>query len=246
MPTRQSRVRDSTPRARAKFKLPVGSIIVVSANEEQEKSQRRPRANTRKRRDEVLATATRLFHEKGYDATSIQDLSDELGLLKGSLYYYISTKEDLLFEIVRSYHEETRAYFDDIVESALPVVDKLRTFIETETAHTAHHLAKSSLFASEWRSLTPEHREVIVAERDRHDTFVRECIIAGQESGEFHSDLDPRLASLGLLGMVTSVYRWYHEDGPNSAEEVGRAFADMLINGLRDPRSPHHPPPTAT
>ncbi|WP_162322198.1 TetR/AcrR family transcriptional regulator [Nesterenkonia haasae] len=208
----------------------------MSANKNQERPQRRPKATTRKRRDEVLATATRLFHEKGYDATSIQDISDELGLLKGSLYYYISTKEDLLFEIIQSYHEETRAYFDDIVQSTLPVVDKLRTFIETETAHTAHHLAKSSLFAREWRSLTAEHREVIVAERDRHDAFVRECIIAGQESGEFRSSLDPRLAAFGILGMVTSVYRWYREDGPSSAEEVGQAFAEMLISGLR-----HHP-----
>lgn len=198
---------------------------------------RRPRQATRKRRDEVLATATRFFYEKGYDATSIQDIADELGLLKGSLYYYISTKEDLLFEIVQSYHEETRAYFDEIVKSPLPVVEKLRKFIETETAHTAHHITKSSLFASEWRSLSPEHREAIVAERDRHDAFVRECIVAGQESGEFRGDLDPRLAAFGLLGMVTSVYRWYREDGPNSAEDVGRTFADMLIDGLSGARS---------
>lgn len=201
--------------------------------------QRQPRKAARKRRDEVLATATRLFFEKGYDATSIQDISDEMGLLKGSLYYYISTKEDLLFEIVQSYHQETRTYFDDIVASSLPVIEKLRKFIETETAHTAHHITKSSLFVSEWRSLSPEHREVIVAERDRHDAFVQECIIAGQESGEFRRDLDPRLAAFGLLGMVTSVYRWYREDGPNSAEEVGRTFADMLIAGLRE--EPHGP-----
>lgn len=188
---------------------------------------------SRGRHAEVLEVAGRLFYTKGYEATSVQDIADEMGMLKGSLYYYISTKEDILFEIVRSYHEETRAYFDEIANSDLPAVDKLRKFIETETAYTAHHLEKSSLFFTEWRSLTEERRKTIVVERDRHDQFVRTCIKDAQESGEFRSDADARLIANGLLGMVNSVYQWYDPHGPSTAEEIGVAYAELVINGLR-------------
>lgn len=187
---------------------------------------------TRKRRDEVIETAGRVFFEKGYQAASIQDIAEELGMLKGSLYYYITTKEDLLFEIVQGYHDETRAYFEEILESDDPVVAKLRRFIETETVHIAKHIVRSSLFFTEWRSLSPERREAIIAERDRHDRFVQDCITTAQKNGDFRPDIEPRLASYGVLGMVNSVYRWYREDGPNTAEEIGDEFAELLISGM--------------
>lgn len=191
---------------------------------------------TRKRRDEVFETAGRIFLEKSYQATSIQDIADELGMLKGSLYYYISAKEDLLFEIVHSYHDQTRLYFEEILACNEPVVAKLRRFIETETTHTAHHIVRSSLFFTEWRSLSPERQAVIISERDRHDRFVKDCITQAQQLGQFRPEIDPRLASYGVLGMVNSIYRWYSEDGPNTAEEIGRQFADLLISGMAVPK----------
>lgn len=191
-----------------------------------------PKKVVRKRRDEVFETAGRLFLEKGYQAASIQDIADSLGMLKGSLYYYISTKEDVLYEIIQSYHDETRIYFEEIVRSDEPVVAKLRRFIETETVHTARHLVRSTLFFTEWRSLSPERREVIIGERDRHDHFVQDCITQAQDLDHFRPEINSRLASYGVLGMVNSVYRWYRDDGPNTAEEIGREFADILIRGM--------------
>ncbi|MGW4033471.1 TetR family transcriptional regulator [Streptomyces sp. NPDC004838] len=193
----------------------------------------RTAGQNRRRREEVIETAAQVFHRKGYEAATIQDIAEELGILKGSLYYYISTKEEVLFEIVRSYHEETRGYFDEIIASQLGVVDKLRRFVATETAHTATHLVKSSLFFTEWRGLTPEHQAVIVAERDRHDQFVQDCIRQGQEEGVFRQDIEPRVTSFGILGMTNSVYRWYQAGGPATAAEVGETFADFVIRGLR-------------
>ncbi|WP_033288205.1 TetR/AcrR family transcriptional regulator [Amycolatopsis jejuensis] len=192
----------------------------------------RTRGASRGRRAEALEAAAQVFYEKGYEAASIQDIADRLGLLKGSVYYYISSKEDVLYELVKSYHDETRAYFDDIAESAGPVVEKLRRFVATETAHTARHVIKSSLFFSEWRALSAERQAEIVAERDRHDTFVQDCIRAGQQEGLFRKEIDPRLTAFGILGMMTSVYRWYQPGGPASADDIGREFADFTINGL--------------
>lgn len=190
------------------------------------------------RREEMLEAAARVIHAKGFEAATIQDIADEVGLLKGSLYHYIPSKQDALYEIVAGYHDETREYFEEILESEEPVVDKLRRFIETETAHAAHHIIKSSLFFTEWRSLPEARRRYIVAERDRHDHFVQDCIRDAQRSGQFRSDVDVRIASYGILGMVNSVYRWYRADGPSSAEEIGRQFADLVIGGLLASASP--------
>jgi TetR/AcrR family transcriptional regulator, cholesterol catabolism regulator len=152
--------------------------------------------------------------------------------LKGSLYHYISNKEQVLFELIRSYHDETRTYFEPIHDSEDPPLVKLRRFIETETVHTAHNLMTSSLFFTEWRSLSPEHRQRITAERDRHDRFVQDCIVEAQKRGEVRLEVDARLASYGILGMLSSVYRWYNPDGPASAEQIGAEFADLAIKGL--------------
>ncbi|MGW6455734.1 TetR family transcriptional regulator [Streptomyces sp. NPDC055078] len=193
----------------------------------------RTAGQNRRRREEVIETAAQVFYRKGYEAATIQDIAEELGMLKGSLYYYISTKEEVLFEIVHSYHQETRGYFDEIIASPLGAVDKLHRFVATETAHTATHVVKSSLFFTEWRALTPEHQAVIVAERDRHDRFVQDCIHQGQQEGVFRKDIEPRITSFGILGMMSSVYRWYHAQGPVTAVEVGETFADLAIRGLR-------------
>lgn len=192
----------------------------------------RPRGKSHGRRAEMLETAARIFHTKGFEAATIQHIADEMGLLKGSLYYYMANKEEVLYEIIRSYHEETRAYFDEIVALDVPTIDKLRRFIETETAHTAHHRVKSSLFFTEWRSLSEERRRSIIVERDRHDDFVRDCIVDAQAAGDFRPEINPRVAANGILGMVNSVYQWYDPDGPQTAEEIGREFADLIIDGL--------------
>ena len=85
----------------------------------------RTRGASRGRRAEVFDAAAQIFYEKGYEAASIQDIADQLGLLKGSLYYYISSKEDVLYEIIdTATHDETRSYFDDIVGSDEPMMDR--------------------------------------------------------------------------------------------------------------------------
>lgn len=199
----------------------------------------RTRGNSRARLDEVIEVAARIFYEKGFEAATIQEIADEVGLRKGSLYYYIPDKQEALYQIIRSYHEETRAYFEPILESDDSVVEKLRSFIETETAHTARHLFKSSLFFTEWRSLDPAQRKEIVAERDRHDHFVQDCIGVGQAEGLFRAEINPRTTSYAILGMVNSVYQWFDAKGESSAQEIGKEFADLVIGGLTGETADH-------
>ncbi|QJY44772.1 TetR/AcrR family transcriptional regulator [Pseudonocardia broussonetiae] len=194
-----------------------------------------PGARRRKqhaRRQEVLDTAARMFFERGYEATTTQDIGAALGLLKGSVYYYISSKQDLLFELVQQYHDDTREHFEPILASDAPPVDKLRELIMVDTAHTARNLERSTLFYTEWRSLPQERRSVIVAERARHESAVQEWIVAAQAAGAIRPEVDAKIASFAIFGMVNSVYRWFTPDGRKSAEEIGRDFSDLVLGGL--------------
>ncbi|TCK25842.1 TetR/AcrR family transcriptional regulator [Pseudonocardia endophytica] len=184
------------------------------------------------RRQQVLDTAARMFFERGYEATTTQDIGAELGLLKGSVYYYISSKQDLLFEIVQEYHQDTRAYFERILASDRTPIEKLRELITTETAHTATNLTRSSLFYTEWRSLDPDRQQTIIAERARHERAVESWIREAQAAGDVRPDTDPRLATFAIFGMVNSVYRWFRPDGRRTAEEVGAEFTELVLSGL--------------
>lgn len=181
---------------------------------------------------EIRRTAARIFHEKGYDATSIQDIADAVGILKGSLYYYIDTKEDLLFDVIKAAHEQGLrdvAVWRD--SDARPAV-KLRAAIECHVASNLNNLAGVGVFFQDFRSLGPERRAEIVQDRDFYDHTLLGLVEKGQMEGEFNPDVNPKLAVMAMLGMMNWVYQWYRPGGSLSATDVATAFADLVLGGL--------------
>lgn len=194
-----------------------------------------PRRRTRKqqaRRQEVVDTAARLFFERGYAETSTQEIGAALGMLKGSIYYYISSKEDLLFEIVQTYHDATRSHFERIAASDATPLEKIRALIEADTENTANNLTRSSLFFTEWRVLPPERQKVILDQRAEHEQAMVNWIRDAQADGDMRGDLDAQVATFAIFGMVNSVYRWFRPDGRKSSREIARDFSDLLLAGL--------------
>lgn len=181
---------------------------------------------------EIRRTAARIFHEKGYDATSIQDIADAVGILKGSLYYYIDTKEDLLFEVIKAAHEKGVRDVAAWRDTTAPPAMKLRAAIEGHVTSNLENIAEVGVFFQDFRSLSPERRAEIVKDRDFYDRNLLELVEQGQEAGEFNADLDPKMAVMAMLGMMNWVYQWYRPDGPLSPREIASAFADLLLGGL--------------
>lgn len=181
---------------------------------------------------EIYDAAARIFHEKGYDATSIQDVADAVGLLKGSLYYYINTKQDLLFGVIDEVHRESLRSLERWQSLDADALVKLRAFIEGHILVNTRHLVKMSVFFHDFRSLDGERRDQIIRERDRYDTYLRALIRQGQEEGSVDPDLDPKLSAMGILGMMNWVYHWWRPDGPNSAYQVAEEFADLVLLGM--------------
>jgi TetR/AcrR family transcriptional regulator, cholesterol catabolism regulator len=191
-----------------------------------------PPARRQRRREEVLETAARLFLEQGYAATSTTDIARELGLRRGSVYYYLDTKEELLYELIQrrfSSGIELLARLEMVEGDEL---DRLRWLIEQHICAVAENLTPSALALNESRSLSPEHRAAIVAENDMYRAGVTALVAAGQRSGSIRHDVDPTLLTMAILGAANWIHRWYDPAGGATPEDVGRQYAAVFTRGL--------------
>lgn len=197
--------------------------------------------NAFRRQQEVIATAARLFQEQGYEATSIQDIADELGILKGSLYYYIETKEDLLFAIIQEVHETALESLEASRGVEGNALVKIRAFVFNQVRHIASHVERAGVFFQDFRSLSPERRQLIIEERDIYEQFLRGLIEQGQSEGVICSDLDPKFATLAILGTFNWMYQWYRPSGDRTPDEIAAIFADFLLPTLACDPAAHAP-----
>lgn len=200
-----------------------------------ERKKRSERKSPRKRRGEVLDAAARAFHAKGYEATSIQDIADEVGILKGSLYYYISSKEDVLFEVLQEVHVAALATVKDAVAIDGDPLERIRAFVDALARFTAENTVRMGILLHEFRSLGDERRHEIARERDQYDRILRRLIADGKEQGLIRPEIDPKLTALAVMGMINSIYQWFRPAGPQRPGRVGEVYADLVVASLAAP-----------
>lgn len=190
-----------------------------------------------RRRKEILTAAARIFHEKGYQATSIQDIAEAVGILKGSLYYYISSKEDLLFEVITEVHEQALRNLEQVERLEGDALAKLRLLIEAHVLNNVENLSETAVFYHDFRSLGEERRRKVIEERDVYEGFLRGLLRDGQRRGIIRDDLDPKMLAIGILGMINWLYHWYQPDGGYEPRDIARSYADLVLEGLAVPEA---------
>jgi AcrR family transcriptional regulator len=191
--------------------------------------------NQHRRRTEIMNAAAQVFYELGYEAASTKDVADAVGLLKGSLYYYIDSKEDFLFEVVHQIHQGALALVDDVRQVEGTPTERLRTLIERHVAYHTENLVKTVVFFREFRHLSLERQNVINAEGDAYLDFARQLIDEGKKDGSFRADIDSRIASRGVVGMLNSLHLWYQPNGRLSPRKIADEFSKTLLDGLATP-----------
>lgn len=185
-----------------------------------------------RRRAEILDAAARIFYEKGYQATSTKDIADAVGLLKGSLYYYIESKEDFLFEIIRDTHVGALATLKRVREFEGDVLQKVAYLVREHIGYFVANLAKTTIYFREFRVLSPERRLLIAAEGNAYLSFLRNLLLEGQREGMVAGELDVRLVSIGLVGMLNSMWLWYQPDGSRTTDEIATEFVKVIVAGI--------------
>jgi AcrR family transcriptional regulator len=186
---------------------------------------RRPALRDRyeRRRQEILRTAARQFAERGYHATSMDDLSAATDLAPGGLYHYIGSKEQLLFAILAQLMDPLLAQARELEASDAPPAERLRALLRLWLAHIERHHDHMLVFSQERR----------VVERDERWRQVRQSRQAFEEIlGRMVADTAPRgdtrLRVLALLGMVNHTAQWYRPGGRLSPEQIADGYFEIV------------------
>jgi AcrR family transcriptional regulator len=187
------------------------------------------------RRDELTRQAARLFAERGYHGTSIDQLAKAMGVQKGSLYAHIASKQDLLYETMREGAAAFHGALDTIGE-ALPPAERIRQALRAHLRVVADQLDVATVFVREWRYLEGERRDEIVAERRRYEERFRALFREGRDLGELRTDLDEAAAALLALSALNWAYTWLTPG--RDTDELADRFYAVLLDGMRGYSTP--------
>ncbi len=186
---------------------------------------------TFKRKPEIYSTVTRLFARKGYERTSIRDITDELGMSKSSLYYYFRSKEELLFNILNDAMDEALGVIDGICESDAEPLSKIEQVSRFYATFFAGDRERLTLLSTEMNSLDGAYRETLMQKERAYVQRLRGVLEELSAQGGL-KEIDPTVAAFAFFGMVHWTFKWYDPRGRLNAEELADKFLEIFTQGI--------------
>lgn len=182
------------------------------------------------KREAVLKTAVRLFNEKGFHATSLDDVARRLNVTKPTIYHYFKSKDEVLFECCRMGLEQIEAAVAEEVRASGNGRERLRVLMEKYAEIMTQDFGMSLIRTSD-ADLSEESWLELRRLKSRVDQTLRATIAEGVADGSL-APCDVRLAAFTIAGALNWIALWYDPQGPQSAEELARATAELLLKGL--------------
>jgi AcrR family transcriptional regulator len=189
------------------------------------------RARYEARRREVIDAAAELFAERGYDGTSMSELTAATGLAAGGLYHYIEGKDDLLIAICDELLEPLLARAQEIVAAGAPPVEQLRRLVEAWVAHVVAHRHHMLVFTQERQAIERQARwRRVRSQRKAFEKILDDVLARGEADGSM-TFADRRLSLLALLGMVNYTSQWVRPNGRLSPAEIANGYCAIVLGG---------------
>jgi AcrR family transcriptional regulator len=187
--------------------------------------------HVQKRLEQILERAAHLFCIKGYDSTSMSDIADAVGITKAGLYYFVTSKEQLLYLIT----DYGLSLLDSVVLEPLKKISDPRELLGALIARHVHIILhrprEVTIILHERTALTGEYREKILQRKKDYINYVRELLGRLQREG-LARDVDVTAATFSLLGSLNWIYQWYKEDGPLTEERLVTELTDLFVRGF--------------
>ena len=185
-----------------------------------------------RRQQEVVLAAASVFAERGFDRTSVQELTEAMGLTPAALYHYFGSKEQLLLHIcdqlMEPLLEQARALGEDADEPG----ERLRRLMRLWVAHVVAHRDHMLVFQQERHVIERGERwRGVRASRKQFERIVEDVLAAAEDAGTLVVHLDRRLALAALLGMVNHTAQWYRPRGRLSPEAIADGYLGLLVRG---------------
>jgi len=195
---------------------------------------RRLRRDRDLKRDAVIRAAARAFRERGFHNTSLDDIAAALDVTKPTIYYYVSNKEQLLFQCFRAGLELIRAACRDARRIEGPARERLNAVLRGYGEAIGSDFGWCMVSAED-QDLSPAMSGQIKALKSEIDQYIRRLIREGVQDGSIRK-CDPKMTAFALAGALNWMAHWYRDDQSMSAAEIAEAFVSLFENGLR-PRS---------
>ncbi|HWE89371.1 MAG TPA: TetR/AcrR family transcriptional regulator [Pseudonocardiaceae bacterium] len=182
--------------------------------------------------DRIVRAAVELFAERGFDATSVQQIVERAAVTKGALYHYFTSKDDLLFAIYQSLIGVQNADLEDIVARGMAPAETVRAILVGVIVSTAERGAEAAVFFRESPKLDAQHMAAFRADRRRYHENFRQVVEKAQTDGVFSARVPADVVVQIAMGVVNQLPIWFRPDGPKTAERLGHEVADFVLAAL--------------
>ena len=189
-------------------------------------SPRRPSLN----REEILRVSAQIFREKGFRATSLQEVADHFGVRRPAIYYWFPSKVDILVEIHRRFFAELTTQLERVEALDVGADEKLASVLTGQVELFAASIAELAVFIGNEVELPDDARREAQLLKRRYQQALEKIYATGVAEGMFAA-LDPHIAINALLGMTNWMYRWYRQDGTRSADEIAEIIKRLACHG---------------
>jgi len=185
----------------------------------------------------VLDAAAAVFAEKGYLGTTTKNIANKIGIRQSSLYYYASSKEELLEAVCEVGIQGFLEAAERISDSDQSAPDKIRSIVLDHLEPLRRQPNYVQVFLNCRKHLPKSSRHEIGKQARSYEDSIERILEEGVETGELRDDLDCRLTTLAILGIGNSVPQWLRNQKGLKVEHISRQFANMLLNGIEVDRS---------
>jgi len=182
---------------------------------------------------EILETGARIFAEKGYDGTSMRDISKACGISKALLYHHFESKDNLYARIAFNSSQHLNNYIEDRIPQTGTAAEKIKAFVVAMASFFQEHrwawMAASAAF---WNDPDRHRLELQMRRRKQLEGKLRALIREGIDNGEFHES-DPAMTGRLILSGINWMHRWYDPTGELTPPEIAAVYFDTLFEGLK-------------
>ncbi|MDZ4852464.1 MAG: TetR/AcrR family transcriptional regulator [Pirellulaceae bacterium] len=189
------------------------------------------KAEVQDRTEEIYCKAAQIFHDRGYDATSMSDLAEAMEITKAGLYYYIESKEDLLFRIISFGLDWLEKEVVEPAKVLNDAEDRLKFIIQRHGGELIKGVQAIPILTDESSSLPPKLRKQIDKRKRLYFDLTRGALDDLKRQGKLR-DVDTTVATFSLFGMLLWLPRWFNRDGSLSADETLDQLTNLYFGGV--------------